>query len=86
MLKVRPAIGYSLKAAPADASVQIQARKNGTADAFVDLAASPIDLSALPPEVGVNYDFRAVVIAATLVDVRRLAIFLSVTSAGAVGW
>jgi hypothetical protein len=84
VLRVLPATGYSLQA-DADVDVEIQARENGTADPFVDLATSPIDLSGYTPETPVDFDIRAVA-GSPLVDVRRVAINLSVASAGAAAW
>jgi hypothetical protein len=85
VLNVVPAVGYELVASPTDADVEIQARETGSGDPFVDIGASPIDLSAYTPETPVQFDFKAVA-AATLTDVRRVAIFLAVSSQQAAGW
>lgn len=85
VLRVVPADGFFLKASPADGDVQVQARETGSGDPFVDLAASPIDLSALTPETPVNYDFRAQV-QGSLTDVRRLTAFIGVTTQSAADW
>lgn len=85
VLSVRPAVGYSLKASPVDPDLQIQARETGSGDPFVDIGASPIDLSSLTPETPVDFDFKAVA-ADPLEGVRRAAITISVISQGSVNW
>lgn len=84
-LRITPADGFSLKASPGDDDVQIQAREASSGDPFTDIAATPIDLSGYTPETPVNFDFRAVANSA-LVDVRRLALFIAVTSNKSAGW
>lgn len=86
ILSVRPAVNYFLKATPSDLQCEIQSRRTTSGDPFQDIAASPIDLSALTPETPVSYDFRIVVTAVALGDVRRAAFFISAQSAGAVAW
>lgn len=85
VLRVIPADGFFLKAAPADGDVQLQARKTSSGDPFQDIVASPIDLSSLTPETPQNYDFK-IVAAASLTDVRRVAMFLGVTNQSAASW
>jgi hypothetical protein len=85
VLRVLPAVGYSLKASPGDGDIEIQARETGSGDPFVDIAASPIDLSSYTPETPQNFDFRAVA-ASPLTDVRRVSMFIGVVSQGAAGW
>jgi hypothetical protein len=85
VLRVVPAVGYSLKALPVDSDYQIQARENGSGDPWVDIAATPIDLSGYTPETPVDFDFR-VIAGAPLVDVRRVSVRLEVVSQGAAAW
>lgn len=82
-VRVVPAEDYFLKATPSDPDVEIQARRG--ADAFVDIAASPIDLSGLTEDVPVNFDVRAVA-GSPLVDVRRLVISLAVARQNPALW
>ena len=74
---VNPGDGYALRATPADVDVQIHARETGSGDPFVDIKASPIDLSGYTPDVPVQFDFKAVA-AGALTDVRRVAVFIGV--------
>jgi hypothetical protein len=85
VLRVIPAVGFQLQALPVDVDVEIQARENGTADPFVDLATSPIDLSGYTPETPIDFDIRAVA-GSPLVDVRRAALHIAVVSEGAAAW
>lgn len=85
VLRVVPADGFFLKSSPADGDVQVQARETGSGDPFVDIAATPIDLSSLTPETPVNFDFKAVV-QGSLTDVRRLVMFVGVTTQSAADW
>jgi len=85
VLRVLPTANYRLEATPVDLDCQIQARENGTADPWVDIGVTPIQLSGYTPEVWQAFDFRAVALS-PLVDVRRVAIFLGVVSNGAVAW
>jgi hypothetical protein len=84
VLRVIPAVGFQL-ISDSDGDVEIQARENGTADPFVDIAASPIDLDGYTPETPVDFDVRAVA-ADPLVDVRRVALLIAVQSKGAAAW
>jgi hypothetical protein len=85
VLRVTPADGHSLKATPADADVEIQSRETGSGDPFVDIGASPLDLSSYTPGTPVNFDFKAVA-ADPLAGVRRVVIYLGVISQGAANW
>lgn len=85
VLKVTPAVGYELVATPTDVDVEVQARETASGDPFVDIGASPIDLSSYTPETPVNFDFRTVA-GSPLTDVRRVAIFVAVQSQGVAGW
>lgn len=85
VLRVLPADGFFLKAAPEDDDVQIMARRTSSGDPFVDIAATPIDLSALTPETPTQYDFKAVA-ASNLTDVRRVPFFIGVTNQSAASW
>lgn len=85
VLRILPAAGHFLKAVPADADFEVQARETGSLDPFVDIAATPIDLSGFPAEVAQNFDFR-VVANSPLVDVRRAVVSIAVTNQGAAGW
>jgi hypothetical protein len=84
VLRIIPAVNYKLQAIPTDLNVQLQARETGSGDPFVDIGATPIDLSGHVPEVAVSYDFRAV--AGALTDVRRVAIRIQVVSNGSAAW
>lgn len=85
VLRIVPASGYFLKAVPADADFEIQARETGSGDPFVDIAAAPIDLSSYAAETPVNFDFR-VVAGSPLVDVRRAVASIAIASQEAAGW
>lgn len=84
VLRVIPAAGYILKASPVDVDVEIQARESGVGS-FADIATAPIDLSGYPENVPVDFEFKAIA-GSPLVDVRRVAISLSVSSSGAAAW
>jgi hypothetical protein len=85
VLRVIPADGLVLRASPADADVIIQARENGSMDAWTDIEDTPIDLSGYTEEIPIDFDFRAVA-AAELIDVRRLALWISVTGSAPALW
>lgn len=84
-VRIVPANRYLLKVSPTDADVEVQAREHGSGDPFVDIGASPIDLSSYAPETPVDFDLRAVA-SSSLVGVRRVVAYLSVSSNGAAGW
>jgi hypothetical protein len=85
VLRVVPASGFVLRASPSDDDVLIQARENGSGDPFTDIEGTPTDLSSYPDDVPVNFDLRAVA-SSPLVDVRRLALYVSVTKSGPAAW
>jgi hypothetical protein len=85
VLRVIPADGLVLRASPADADVIIQARENGSGDPWTDIEDTPIDLSGYTEEIPIDFDFRAVA-AAELIDVRRLALYVSVTGSAPAQW
>jgi hypothetical protein len=85
VLRITPAAGFFLSASPGDADVEIQARETSSGDPFVDLATAPIDLASYTPETPVNFDLK-VVAATPLTGVRRVVLFIAVTSSGAAGW
>jgi hypothetical protein len=83
-LNIRPGLplggGYRLTATTDD-DVALFARINGSGDPFVDLAASPIDLSGFPPDEDILFDFKAVA-GSPLIDVRRAALEIQLTNQG----
>jgi hypothetical protein len=85
VLRVVPASGFVLRASPSDDDVLIQARENGSGDPWTDIEDTPIDLSGYTEEISIDFDFRAVA-AAELADVRRLALYVSVTKSGPAAW
>lgn len=85
VLSITPGINYLLKVSETDPDFEVQARESGSGDPFVDIGATPINLSSHTPETPVDYDFR-IVTNSPLIDVRRVAVHLAVSSDGAAGW
>lgn len=84
VILVTPAAGYFLSATPEDSDVEIQARETSSGDPFVDLSTS-LDLSSYPPGTPVSFDLR-VVAGDDLANVRRVTIWLAVTTSSAARW
>jgi hypothetical protein len=85
VLRVTPDDGFVLRASPADPDVVVEARENGSGDPWTDIEDTPIDLSGYPPGEPVDFDLRARA-GSPLVDVRRLALYVSVTQSAAADW
>jgi hypothetical protein len=85
VLRIIPADGFFLKATPGDDDVTISARENGTADPFIDINDSPIDLSAYTPEIPVDFDIK-VAAGLPLNGIRRFVLNIAVSMSSAAGW
>jgi hypothetical protein len=85
VLRIIPADGFFLKATPGDDDVTISARENGTADPFVDINDSPIDLSGYTPETAVDFDIK-VAAGSPLNGIRRFVLNVAVSMSSAAGW
>lgn len=73
----------SFLASSVDANLQIQARKAGTSDPFVDIS-TPLDLSGETPDVPVDYDFRFVT--GSFSGYIRVAPWFGVEKSGSADW
>lgn len=75
ILQVKAEPGRTFKQTPAHAFFAFWARRHGTMDAFVDLSAGGIDLTAFP-ETWVEFDVKGVA-SAGLVDAEGFAVDLA---------
>ena len=83
VLEVTAESASDLLKSETSASLAIQARRTGSGDPFVDLAAG-ISLAALTLDVATDYDFRFV--AGAVSGAVRSAIAMATVNSGAAGW